>query len=139
MASHGDWKPLGDGSLTTQDADVGLGHIVSSKVSFNTLLALVVLTVVTVYTAKYVDLGTFNIVLAMILATIKATLVGTYFMHLKFEGKLIIAYVIYPLIILALLLLGTFMDIADRHSVQSGNVLENVKAPTAEATEKKAH
>jgi len=49
--------------------------------------ALLVLTGVTVAVA-FVDLGHgFNIALALVIATLKASLVGLFFMHLKWERK----------------------------------------------------
>jgi len=47
---------------------------------------LLVLTVVTVV-VSYFDFGIFNIVVAMGIATVKATLVGLFFMHLYYDEK----------------------------------------------------
>src|SRR5687768_492772 len=60
---------------------------------------LVVLTVVTVAIA-YVPFNNplVNLLLAMLVASIKATFVAMYFMHLKFEGKLIYLIMIVPLL-----------------------------------------
>jgi cytochrome c oxidase subunit 4 len=63
-------------------------HIMSFKTNLNVFLTLVGLTIFTVLTAKYVDLGAFNIVLAMVIATCKATVVGWWFMHLKYDSKI---------------------------------------------------
>ena len=49
-----------------------------------TLLALLVLTGITVG-AAYIDLGSGNVVVALIIATIKASLVALFFMHLRWE------------------------------------------------------
>ncbi len=52
---------------------------------------------------SYVDMGhTMNIVLALVIATIKASLVAAYFMHLISEKKLIY----YTLLIAALFFIG---------------------------------
>jgi cytochrome c oxidase subunit 4 len=48
--------------------------------------ALVALTAITVATSK-IPLGDFNIVLALAIAGLKATLVALFFMHLKWEGR----------------------------------------------------
>lgn len=58
-----------------------------------TFAALIVLTVVTVKIAK-VDFGSVavNISIAMLIASIKAGLVALYFMHLKWEEKLIVGF-----------------------------------------------
>ena len=49
-----------------------------------TLIILLILTGITVG-AAYIDLGTGNIVVALVIATIKATLVALFFMHLKWD------------------------------------------------------
>ncbi|MFN0136198.1 MAG: cytochrome C oxidase subunit IV family protein [Phycisphaerae bacterium] len=61
-----------------------VGHLVPVWVLCLTALALTVLTVVTV-AVRYIDLGEFNIWIAMIIATIKAALVCMYFMHLRYD------------------------------------------------------
>lgn len=63
-------------------------HIVPTKVNLATLAALLVLTVTTVLTAKFVDLGDYNLHLAMFIACIKAGIVLCWFMHLKYDGML---------------------------------------------------
>jgi cytochrome c oxidase subunit 4 len=61
-------------------------HIVEMKTNITTLLILVCLTIITVLTAKLVDIGDYNLLLAMFIATIKATVVFGWFMHLKYDG-----------------------------------------------------
>lgn len=113
MGHGGTGKRLGDGSLLTQDADEGLGHILPRRVYLNTLLSLLVLTVLTVAVAR-VDLGALNVAVAILVASTKALLVCMFFMHLKFEGKLIIAYAIYPIILLILMVGGILEDFKRR-------------------------
>jgi len=113
MAHGGTGKRLGDGSLLTQDADEGLGHILPTQAYVKTLLSLLVLTVVTVAISR-VDLGALNAAVAILVASVKALLVCMFFMHLKFEGKLIIAYAIYPIILLVLLVGGVLEDFKRR-------------------------
>jgi cytochrome c oxidase subunit IV len=103
------WKRLGNGKLLTEEAEESLGHILSLKAYMNVLLALLFLTVITVVASRY-DFGSWNTVIAIVIATIKAGLVASFFMHLKFEKKLIIMYAFYPLIILFLLIGGTVKD-----------------------------
>lgn len=111
---HGtSWKRLGTGELLTEDAAEGLGHILPTKTYVSTLGALLVLTVITVAVANF-DFGDWNAVVAMLIASIKAALVMCFFMHLKFEGKLLIAFALYPLLILFLLIGGTYTDEVDR-------------------------
>jgi cytochrome c oxidase subunit 4 len=58
------------------------------KTNLATLSVLVFLTIVTVLTAKFVDLGDYNLHLAMFIASIKATVVLGWFMHLKYDGMM---------------------------------------------------
>lgn len=62
-------------------------HVTPLKVYYGVWIALLVLTVVTVG-SSYIDFGGVNnILLAMLIATVKAVLVALYFMGLKYEGK----------------------------------------------------
>jgi cytochrome c oxidase subunit 4 len=80
--------------------DHGISHVASVKVLLGTFGALIVLTVLTVAATK-VNLGANgNLMLAMFIATVKAALVCTYFMHLKYDKPL------HTIILLAALLLG---------------------------------
>ncbi len=62
-------------------------HSIPLKVYFNILIALLILTVITVVAAR-IDFGVLNTVIALGIASIKATLVLGYFMHLKYDDKL---------------------------------------------------
>lgn len=63
-------------------------HIMPFATNLKVFISLLVLTVLTVYTAKYVDLGgNWNLVLAMFIASIKGSLVLLWFMHLKGDSK----------------------------------------------------
>ena len=82
-------------------------HIVSPKVYIGIFLSLMVLTAATV-AAAYVNLGAFNIVIALAIASLKATLVVLYFMHARYSPNrthmVIIAAVFWLAIMLALTL-----------------------------------
>src|SRR4029078_7071296 len=65
---------------------------------FMIFVLLVALTVITVAIAmKRFESEAGNVLLALLVASIKATFVAMYFMHLKFEGKLIYLIMIVPL------------------------------------------
>jgi cytochrome c oxidase subunit IV len=73
--------PHGDGH------DHGLAHTTPVSLLFGILAALLVLTILTVAVTS-VDLGAQgNLVVAMVIATIKAALVCTFFMHLLWDKK----------------------------------------------------
>ena len=70
---------------------------------------LLVLTAVTVG-VSFLDLGLWNVGVALGIASIKALLVALYFMHLRHEIKLVLGFAIFPLLILGLIIVGTLTD-----------------------------
>ena len=62
----------------------GVGHVVPLPLLFGVLGILLVLTVLTV-AVTYVDLGHFNLLVAMLIAVVKASFVALYFMHLRWD------------------------------------------------------
>jgi cytochrome c oxidase subunit 4 len=78
--------------------------------------ALVVLTVVTVAIAFYrFESEVVNLLLALLVATVKASLVAFFFMHLKFEGKLIYTIFVVPLLLCVLLTVALIPDVLLTH------------------------
>lgn len=63
-----------------------IGHVTSVGTLIKVILSLLVLTVITVAIAQ-VDLGKFNIVGAVGVACIKATIVSLWFMHLRYDKR----------------------------------------------------
>ena len=96
--------------------DRKLGHVQSMGTYGGIFAALVCLTIITVGVAVKVrfDNELINLGIAMLIATMKASLVVLWFMHGKYEGKVTWAFIGYPLIILALLLGGVFLDYTNR-------------------------
>lgn len=88
-------------------------HIISYRTLFRVLLALLVLTGVTVG-ASYVDLGRFNVWLALGIASCKASLVLLVFMHMKFEGRVLVISFLSTIGFLAIMIGFTFWDISFR-------------------------
>lgn len=64
----------------------GAHHIIPLKTNFMVLVALLVMTVITVAAAQ-VDFGALNTIIAMAIASVKAALVLMYFMHLKYDDR----------------------------------------------------
>lgn len=90
--------------------DVELGHTLPLPLYYKVFGALIFLTIITV-AASYIPVSsTWHMVIAMFIASIKAGLVAAYFMHLKYEDPITWAYAAFPVILLALLLLGLFTD-----------------------------
>jgi cytochrome c oxidase subunit 4 len=91
-ADHGhDAADHDDGKVHGDHSPYGLGHISSWQTLVKVWVALMVLTILTVM-ATWVNLGTVNIWIAMIIAVIKASLVVVYFMHMK-HNKAFLMYV----------------------------------------------
>jgi cytochrome c oxidase subunit 4 len=88
-------------------------HVASIKSYILIFAALLVLTGVTVAVA-YLDLGALNIVVALAIAGIKATLVVLYFMHLKHSSPLPKLFWIAGLLFFAILMVFTMNDYLTR-------------------------
>ena len=79
---------------------------------YTVFLALMVLTFIT-WAITYVDLGEFNLILALAVAITKAMLVIVYFMHLKWSPKLIkvtIGSSVFFLMIMFVMTLSDYMS-----------------------------
>jgi len=80
-------------------------HVMSSKMYYGIWITLMVLTVVTA-AVSFVDLGPFNTVVALVIATFKALLVVLYFMHAKYSSEKLTKTVIIAAVFWLFLLLG---------------------------------
>ena len=67
-------------------------HIVPVRTYVLIFLALIILTWVTTAIA-FIDLGSFNVYVALTIAVIKATLVVLFFMHVKYSERVTKIYV----------------------------------------------
>ncbi|MGA8492169.1 MAG: cytochrome C oxidase subunit IV family protein [Terriglobales bacterium] len=86
----------------------------SSKFYYMIWIALLCLTVITA-AVSFVDLGPFNTVVALVIATIKALLVVLFFMHVKYTSEKLTKIVIVSAIFWLFLLLALSMaDYATR-------------------------
>lgn len=83
-------------------------HIVSTKIYYAIWIALLVLTVVTAEVAT-IDLGPFNTIVALVIATFKALLVILFFMHVKYTSEKLTKMVIVSSLFWLLLLLALSM------------------------------
>jgi cytochrome c oxidase subunit IV len=88
-------------------------HIVPPKTYLAIIVTLLILTALTV-AAAYVNLGKFNIVVALAIATIKATFVVLFFMHAKYSPKRTQLVIMAGIFWLIILLFMTLSDYASR-------------------------
>ena len=89
----------------------GVGHVVPVRTLAAVLAVLLVLTVATVAVTR-VDLGGFNVAVALAIALVKASLVLLYFMHLRwdrpFHALVLIAALAFVVLFVGLTLLDSF-------------------------------
>ncbi len=125
--------PAADG-----DEEHGLGHVVPVSFMVGILLVLMFLTVLTV-AVTYIDLGSLDIVVALGIAFVKATLVALFFMHLYWDKPFNLFILVASLFFVALFLGFCMMDSREyRHTrdVVSPAVKEAMDKAQAEQLEK---
>jgi cytochrome c oxidase subunit 4 len=88
-------------------------HVSPLSTYLTIFTALMVLSAITVG-AAFVDLGSFNPVVALAIAGLKATLVILYFMHVKYSSRLTKLTVVLSMFFVAILFAETLMDYATR-------------------------
>ena len=84
-------------------------HTQSKSLYLTILLVLMALTVITV-AASLVDFGSWNIVVALLIASVKAILVLLFFMHLKFEDAIVWLYAAIPVVLIGIMVGGIYLD-----------------------------
>lgn len=108
-------------------------HVLPMRVYIATWLTLLVLTVVTVG-ASYMNLGhAGNLIVAMLIASIKASVVALIFMHLKWDHKFHSVIFVMSLLFLAVFIAFTMFDTEFRGRAEPVENLHpaDVKAPFA--------
>ena len=88
-------------------------HISSYKLLFGVLVSLLILTGVSVG-VSYIDMGFFNVPIALLVASTKATIVLLFFMHMKYESKVIAISFTSTFLFLCIMISFTFWDVAFR-------------------------
>lgn len=98
-------------------------HVLPLKTYLGVAAALLVLTVVTVVVAQ-IELGAWNIAVALAIAAIKASLVAFFFMHLYYDNKFYFIVFTIGILFLALFIGFTMIDTERR-----GDLYEEVARP----------
>ncbi len=91
-------------------------HISSRKLYFVVCICLLTLTIVT-WQIAYVDLGRWNMIVALIISITKTALVGAFFMHLRWSSSIVRLVVFAAIFWLAIMLTLTLGDIFTRNTV----------------------
>ena len=84
-------------------------HVSSDSLNWTVLVILLILTTISILAIK-IHLGAYTVALALILASIKVSIVLTYFMHLKFENLLLRMMVGGVFLLFAVVIAITFID-----------------------------
>jgi cytochrome c oxidase subunit IV len=90
------------------------------------LIALLILTVITV-SASRINFGAANTVIALVIASIKASLVALYFMHLR-QDKFNAIIFVGGLFFLGVLLIFTLFDVDTRETILPGSLKAPIEA-----------
>jgi len=86
-------------------------HHVNYIACFLALVGLTVATVLAYYVFRTSESELIKVLVALSIAAVKAAVVAMFFMHLKFEGKLIYTIAIVPLILCVLLVCALIPDV----------------------------
>ena len=89
-------------------------HIVPLRIYITIFLALLVGTALTVWAGLHDFPGKLNVIIALTIAVIKATLVVLYFMHVRYSSRLIWVVFTSALFWLVILFAFTFSDYLTR-------------------------
>ena len=101
-------------------------HIVPLKVYLAIGAALFILTGVTVG-VSFIDLGGWNVVVALLVAGVKASLVALVFMHLLYDRKIMLVVFITSILFLSIFIIFTMFDTMTR-----GQIYEESASPIKE-------
>jgi cytochrome c oxidase subunit IV len=101
-------------------------HILPFSVYYGVAGALFVFTIITVWVAQF-DFGGMNVIVAMAVAAVKASLVALFFMHLKYDNKIYASFFVGSLVFLATFIAFTMFDTETR-----GRVYDELVAPINE-------
>jgi cytochrome c oxidase subunit 4 len=112
---HGEQGQLdhGDGAVHV--------HIATARFYIGIFAALVALTILTVKVSYY-DFGPLNIIVAILIASTKATLVAAFFMHLRHDSLFNTITFIASFLFLALFILLTYDDLGQRAQLDTAYV-----------------
>ena len=104
-------------------------HAAPASLFLKVLVGLLILTVITVAVSR-VDFGSMNMLVAMAIAAVKAALVLTYFMHLKWDTAINQIAILSSFLFLSLLFIFTLADLGTRGKLQVDNGKPFITAPS---------
>lgn len=112
----------------TENRHANEPHVLPLSIYLGIGSILICLTVLTVY-ISFIDFGAYNLLIAMAIAAVKASLVALYFMHLKYDNKLYMIFFVSALFFLATFIVITMFDTlrrGDIYEIKSGAIRDAV-------------
>jgi cytochrome c oxidase subunit 4 len=100
------------------DSQPNLPHVLPLRLYLAIGAALLTLTAITVAVSLF-DFGPLNLVVALSIAAIKATLVALYFMHLRYDSRLYLVVFLTAIAFLAVFIILTLFDTLERDRIYS--------------------
>lgn len=91
-------------------------HITPLRIYLAVGISLIILTGITV-AISFIHFGAFNLVVAMLIASVKASLVAMFFMHLYYDNKLYAAIFSISLIFVSVFIILTMFDTLQRGKI----------------------
>lgn len=88
-------------------------HIVSYAFNIKVWIVLLILTWLTI-TVAYLNFGNLAVAIALLIATVKAGVVLAYYMHLRFDSKLLTILLLVTMGVFSSFIVLTFFDFALR-------------------------
>ena len=122
-------------------------HVLPVKIYLTVAIALFTMTVITV-TVSYIDLGGWNAIVALAIATIKALMVAFIFMHLLYDKKINLFIFSMGLVFIGIFISLTMFDTLRRsdiyeiqgESIQKDAVIyEQIKSDSTKASQDTHH
>jgi cytochrome c oxidase subunit 4 len=114
-------------------------HVIPLKIYLGVAAALLFLTAITIW-VSFIHLGGFNIVAALLIASVKGTLVALFFMHLKYDNKLFAVIFAISLLFVSVFIILTMFDTLQRGQIyeqRANPIIKNTTIyQTADSTDK---
>lgn len=107
----------------TTKSNAHAGHIVPLWVYLTVGGGLFILTGITV-AVSFIPLGGWNVVVALSIATLKASLVALFFMHLLYDKKIFMIIFLAAIIFVGIFIIFTMFD-----TMRRGDIYENAGQP----------
>jgi len=109
MTTHAQQPSVPNAQEPAHGAGHDIAHPLPVRVLLTVYVVLLIFTVLTV-AVTYVDLGSINIWVALLIAVIKAALVVLYFMHLRYDGSYYAVVLVTALLFVSLFIGISLLD-----------------------------